>query len=68
MTDMDIQSRIKNINNNPQQYLNDIVDEQILYKLVTRNAHTKIQLPWISKSMIPDILLAYHDHPFSGHF
>ncbi|CAF2143978.1 unnamed protein product [Rotaria magnacalcarata] len=68
MNDMDIQTRIKNINNNPKQYLNDIVDEQILYKLVTRNAHTKIQLPWISKSMIPDILLAYHDHPFSGHF
>jgi hypothetical protein len=68
MNDIDIQTRIQQINNDPQQYLNDVLDQQILYKLVTRNGHTKIKLPWIPISMISNILSAYHDHPLSGHF
>ncbi|CAF4537834.1 unnamed protein product, partial [Rotaria sp. Silwood2] len=66
--DIDIQTRIQNIKDDPPKYLNDVVDQQLLYKLVTRNGHTKIKLPWIPMSMIPDILSAYHDHPLSGHF
>jgi transposase InsO family protein len=68
MNDIDIQTRIQQINDAPHKYLNDIVDQQLLYKLVTRNGHTKIKLPWIPILMIPDILSAYHDHPLSGHF
>ncbi len=68
MNDTDIQTRIQQINNDPQQYLNDVLDQQILYKLVTRNGHTKLKLPWIPISMISNILSAYHDHPLSGHF
>ncbi|CAF5227260.1 unnamed protein product, partial [Rotaria magnacalcarata] len=68
VNDIDIQTRIQKIKDDPRKYLNDVVDQQILYKLVTRNGHTKIELPWIPMSMIPDILSAYHDHPLSGHF
>jgi hypothetical protein len=68
MDDIDIQTRIGKIHSKPEKYLNDVVDQQLLYKLVTRNGDTKIKLPWIPTSMIPDILLAYHDHPLSGHF
>ncbi|CAF0917660.1 unnamed protein product [Rotaria sordida] len=67
MNDIDIQTRIQKINDDSRKYLNDVVDQQLLYKLVTRNGHTKIKLPWIPISMIPDILSAYHDHPLSGH-
>ena len=68
MNDVDIQLRIQKITNDPQKYLNDVVDQQLLSKLIIRNGHTKIKLPWIPISMIPDILSAYHDHPLSGHF
>ncbi|CAF4199625.1 unnamed protein product [Rotaria magnacalcarata] len=68
VNDIDIQTRIQSIKDDPRKYLNDVVDQQILYKLVTRNGHTKIKLSWIPMSMIPDILSAYHDHPLSGHF
>jgi hypothetical protein len=68
MNDIDIQTRIQQINNAPQKYLNDVVNQQLLYKLVTRNGYTKIKLSWIPTSMIPNILLAYHDHPLSGYF
>ena len=35
MNDIDIQARIQNIKDDPRKYLNDVLDQQFLYKLVT---------------------------------
>ncbi|CAF3133880.1 unnamed protein product [Rotaria socialis] len=43
MNDIYIQTIIQKIKDDPRKYLNDVVDQQILYKLVTRNGHTKIK-------------------------
>lgn len=68
MKDKEIQHRVRAIEKNPQEYEDELVETDILYKLTTRkNGNTK-QLPWIPNSMIFEILYAFHDHPMSGHF
>ncbi|CAF4420876.1 unnamed protein product, partial [Didymodactylos carnosus] len=67
-TDIIIQSKIQQINKDPHKYSSDIVQDGILYKLIERGGSTKFKLPWIPTKIQPEILFAYHDHPFSSHF
>ncbi|CAF0806642.1 unnamed protein product [Didymodactylos carnosus] len=62
-TDSFIQARILDIKNNPHKFPDDVVNNQILYKLVSRGGSSKVKLPWIPTTMVHDILSAYHDHP-----
>ncbi|CAF1632544.1 unnamed protein product, partial [Didymodactylos carnosus] len=68
MKDPHLRRRIQAINKDPHHFPNNIIEQQVLFKLVTRNGNTKLKIPWLPVSMISDVLSAYHDHPMSGHF
>ena len=65
--DADLCHRIDLIKQNPDQFPTEVVEQNILFRLLTRgNMQSKV--PWIPISLVPDILFIYHDHPMSGHF
>ena len=45
-----------------------MIDDEVLYKVITRTDGSVARLPWLPVSLIPDVLFLYHDHPMSGHF
>ena len=68
MKDPEMKDRVQRIGENPQSIHNEIMDQGVLFKLITRQSRMTIQLPWIPTSLISEVLRAYHDHPMSGHF
>lgn len=68
MKDPDLRRRICLVNKNPRNFPSEIIDQGILFKVINQGDDDQLRLPWILASLIPEILHAYHDHPFSGHF
>ncbi len=68
MKDVNLSNRIKSILAQPDQYPHEIVDNGVLYKVINRTDGSIVQLPWLTASLISDVLFLYHDHPMSGHF
>lgn len=59
--------KIKNTSPLNSKYLLD--DHNVLYKVITRNNGHSLQLPYIPASLIPQVLLTYHNSTFNGaHF
>ena len=68
MNDEHLSCRIKSIQTHPDEIRDVVVDDGVLYKLISRTNGSVLKLPWLPSSLIPDVLFLYHDHPMSGHF
>ena len=65
--DVDLSQRISSIRTNPDQHPNEVMENGILFKKISRIDGTVSKVPWLPSSLISDALFLYHDHPMSGH-
>ena len=64
--DKSYQEKILEINKNPMSG-SYVLENDISYKIINRGTLTK-KLIYVPKSMVEQILFAYHDSPWAGHF
>jgi hypothetical protein len=65
--DPDLSCRILAIRENSDRHSDEMIEDDVLFKLIHHKEHTTLELPWIPISWISTILSAYNDHPLSGH-
>ncbi|CAF1357989.1 unnamed protein product, partial [Didymodactylos carnosus] len=52
---------------NGQQVKSFILDNGVVYKLIQRSTTTPLQLPYVPRMLVNDLLMAHHTHPTAAH-